>query len=144
MTEDSWYKKGLKFTCTECGKCCTGAPGYVWVNTAEMEEIANFLKISVKEFKQRYVRRVGSRYSLIESKVTYDCVFLKENKCQIYGARPTQCRTFPWWPQNLRNEQAWNETAQTCEGIHEKAQNVGCEKIEKQQLIQIRRNENNS
>ena len=33
MTADSpeWYRDGLRFECTRCGACCTGAPGYVWV-----------------------------------------------------------------------------------------------------------------
>ena len=98
MTKSNWYQEGLRFQCTECGKCCTGAPGYVWVNEQEMEEMAAFLHISLKEFMMKYVRRVGHRYSLTESKKTFDCVFLKEKKCQVYGARPVQCRTYPWWP----------------------------------------------
>ena len=28
--------RGLRFECTQCGDCCTGAPGYVWVNKAEI------------------------------------------------------------------------------------------------------------
>ena len=31
-----WYAEGLRFKCTECGQCCTGAPGYVWVNEEEV------------------------------------------------------------------------------------------------------------
>ncbi len=140
MTNSSWYKEGLKFSCTGCGKCCTGAPGYVWVTTDEMEAMAAFLNLTLKEFKQRYIRRVGNRYSLIESKKTYDCVFLKENKCQVYGARPTQCRTYPWWPENISSKAAWEATARECEGISEEAEVVPFEKIEEQKLIQIGRN----
>jgi uncharacterized protein len=130
MSNNKWYQNGLKFKCTECGKCCTGAPGYVWVTENEMEAIAEFLKIDLKEFMRKYVRRVGQRYSLLESKQTFDCVFLKDKKCQVYGARPKQCRTFPWWPQNLRSEQAWEETARTCEGISDDAPLVPFETIE--------------
>lgn len=32
-------------------------------------------------------------------------------------ARPTQCRTFPWWPQNLISDYDWQLTARDCEGI---------------------------
>ena len=38
--QEPWYKEGLRFKCTECGKCCTGAPGYVWVNKEEVAEMA--------------------------------------------------------------------------------------------------------
>jgi len=139
-----WYQKGLRFQCTECGKCCTGSPGYVWVNTQEMEEMAKFLEISLKEFKRKYIRRIGNRYSLVETRQNYDCVFLKNKKCQVYGARPTQCRTFPWWPQNIHTQEAWEATAQTCEGINHEADLVSCERIEEQKLIQIKRNADDS
>ena len=34
MNPDTWYHLGLRFQCTGCGDCCTGAPGYVWINNA--------------------------------------------------------------------------------------------------------------
>jgi len=38
------------------------------------------------------------------------CIFLNNdtNACQIYEARPVQCRTYPFWPQILQNPQLWN------------------------------------
>lgn len=33
------------------------------------------------------------------------------------AARPTQCRTFPWWPQNLISDYDWQLAARECEGI---------------------------
>lgn len=137
----SWYKEGLHFKCTECGKCCTGAPGYVWVNEKEMEAMANFLEIPLQEFIRKYIRKVGQRYSLIESKKTFDCVFLKDKKCGVYGARPTQCRTYPWWPHNLRSKEAWEETAKTCEGIHPESPLVPYATIEEQKLLHESANE---
>ena len=35
-----WYHEGLSFTCSQCGDCCTGAPGYVWVNNEEIAALA--------------------------------------------------------------------------------------------------------
>jgi Fe-S-cluster containining protein len=136
MTENKWFSQGLNFKCTECGKCCTGSPGYVWVTEKEMEAIADFLNITMKEFMRRYVRRVGGRFSLIESKTNYDCIFLKNKKCMVYGARPKQCRTYPWWPQNLHSKQAWEETAKTCEGIYPEAPLVSLKVIEEQKQLQ--------
>ena len=52
-----WYREGLLFRCTGCGSCCTGAPGYVWVEQAEIEALASSLKLAVEEFQSRYVRR---------------------------------------------------------------------------------------
>lgn len=112
-----WYSKGLKFECTGCGKCCTGSPGYVWVSKEEIAAIAEYLKIPVDKFVIRYLKKVGKRHSLVEFSKNYDCVFLKDNRCSIYPVRPTQCRTFPWWAQNLSSPEAWQEAAKYCEGI---------------------------
>lgn len=127
-----WYAEGLKFECTGCGKCCTGFPGYTWVDENEMTQMAEFLQLPLKDFVARYVRKVRGAYSLLEHSQTYDCVFLKENRCQIYPVRPTQCRTFPWWPRNLKSKQDWDEAARHCEGISPNAPLVPLEKIQEQ------------
>ena len=113
-----WFSSGLRFKCTGCGKCCTGAPGYVWVSGEEIATMASHLDISIEEFERKYVRQVGDRKSLLEHPRHYDCIFLKDKKCQIYEVRPKQCRTFPWWQSNLQSEQQWNEAAKYCEGIN--------------------------
>lgn len=128
MTSECWYEEGLKFSCTECGKCCTGAPGYVWVTPEEIEAMAKALELSTSDFSRLYVRRIGQRYSLTE-KAGYDCVFLKDGKCQVYKQRPKQCRTFPFWPQNLRSKEAWNQAAKECEGINDTAELIDLQTI---------------
>lgn len=127
-----WYSKGLNFKCTECGQCCTGAPGYIWVTEQEISAIANYLQLTVNEFSRRYLRKVNNRFSLTERSRTYDCIFLKDKKCQVYPVRPIQCQTFPWWPENLHSEEAWSETASLCEGINREAPVVSINKIEEQ------------
>ncbi len=113
-----WYQDGLRFKCTGCGECCTGAPGYVWVSPEEITALSARLNMSEEAFIKRYTRRIGSRISLIEHPKSFDCVFLKEKKCLVYEDRPSQCRTFPWWPENLEDKAAWEETARRCEGIN--------------------------
>ncbi len=113
-----WYKDGLRFKCTGCGQCCTGSPGYVWVNDAEIEELAKTLNISFEEFVKKYTRKIGGNLSLREHPKTFDCVFLNGKRCTVYTARPKQCRTFPWWPENLESPEAWTEEAKRCEGIN--------------------------
>ena len=44
MGQQPWYDKGLRFSCSECGDCCTGAPGYVWVNKEEIAAIVGHLR----------------------------------------------------------------------------------------------------
>ena len=108
MATKPWYHAGLKFQCTQCGDCCTGAPGYVWVNKEEIEALAALLKLDVEEFEKRYVRRVGIRKSLVEFP-NGDCIFFhsESRTCQVYQARPRQCRTWPFWNSNLASPEAW-------------------------------------
>ena len=46
-----WYADGLHFSCQQCGGCCTGEPGYVWVSRDELGLIAEFLKISEADLR---------------------------------------------------------------------------------------------
>ncbi len=48
--QSPWYRDGLAFTCTQCGACCTGAPGYVWVDAAEIAALAALRGESVAKF----------------------------------------------------------------------------------------------
>ena len=116
----NWYKKGLNFKCTGCGKCCTGAPGLVWVSEKEIIEMALAAGISPENFVKRYVRLIGERMALreIERGGDYDCILLRENKCRFYENRPHQCRTVPWWPRNLESEYSWKQMAASCEGVN--------------------------
>ena len=115
--QEPWYADGLRFTCTGCGDCCTGGPGYVWVNQAEIDALAQRLELSVAEFERRYVRQIGVRRSLKELK-NYDCVFLdaQTRKCTVYEQRPRQCRTWPFWDSNLASPEAWQHTCEVCPG----------------------------
>jgi uncharacterized protein len=131
--EAPWYKEGLRFKCTGCGRCCTGSPGFVWITEEEIKTAAEYLKISPREFSIKYIRRLENKMSLVEHSKTYDCVFLKENRCQIYSVRPKQCRTFPWWTQHLKSKECWEAESQYCEGInHPDAPVIPYETIQEQ------------
>ena len=125
-----WYKKGLRFGCTQCGKCCTGEPGYVWITFEEAEKMAAFLKIPTEKFFETYTRQVDGEFALKEDPRSYDCIFLRDGMCRVYGNRPKQCSTFPFWPENLESKEAWEKAKQRCEGIdHEDAPVIPLEQI---------------
>jgi uncharacterized protein len=118
MTQQPWYHAGLKFECTQCGDCCTGAPGYVWVNNEEIAAIAALVMPDEPEkFEELYVRKVGVRKSLKEFP-NGDCVFFdtEKRKCTVYDARPRQCKTWPFWDSNLRSPATWQQTCEVCPG----------------------------
>jgi uncharacterized protein len=135
MSTMPWYRDGLRFECTQCGNCCTGAPGYVWVNKEEIEGLARLLKLDVEEFERRYVRQVGIRKSLVEFP-NGDCVFFhgESRTCQVYEARPRQCRTWPFWNSNLASPEAWQQAEGHCPGCN-RGKLVTLEKIEEQRKV---------
>jgi len=121
-----WYASGLAFECARCGRCCAGPEeGNVWVATEEVAAIAQRLCASPDDLMRRYIRRVGGRFSLVEKPGNRDCVFLSEpdgpggqRGCAIYPVRPTQCRTWPFWPMNLAAPEDWAEAGKRCPGIN--------------------------
>ncbi|MEM6471371.1 MAG: YkgJ family cysteine cluster protein [Planctomycetota bacterium] len=112
-----WYQEGLQFQCTQCGRCCSGEPGYVWVDADEIRAMADHLEISVAELEHRFIRKVGARKSLMEYP-DGDCILLDPEKrtCIVYQARPTQCRTWPFWDSTISSPKAWAETCYSCPG----------------------------
>jgi Fe-S-cluster containining protein len=129
--EDAANTSSLRFECTSCGKCCTGKGGKVFVNTAERSDIANVLELSQQELIQSYFVQDQGKYLIQQVKLKGDneqqqgeqdeeerCIFLtSDKKCSIYQARPTQCRTFPFWPHILASSYDWQRTQRDCDGI---------------------------
>ncbi len=95
----------------------------MWVTQDDVEAIAAHLRIPLQEMMTRYVRRVGRRMSLREVTPTMDCIFLEtahdgQRQCRIYSFRPTQCRTWPFWPSNLGDPDDWALAGSRCVGIN--------------------------
>lgn len=130
-----WFQEGLRFQCTGCGKCCTGSPGYVFLSKLDILRLAEHFSISESEFTKKYTRFVDNQYALLDRSGSEDCIFLENNRCKVYEARPTQCLTFPWWIHHLRGPEDWKEAAVRCEGIdHPDAPLIPFEEIEEQCL----------
>ena len=123
MIEEKGYNfKFDETVCSTCeGNCCIGESGYIWINYKEIENLAQYLNISVDEVAQKYIFKVGYKYSLREKKISknnYACIFfdLQLKRCSIYEARPKQCRTFPFWEHFKNNIQ---EVKEECPAILE-------------------------
>jgi len=125
-----WYQAGLRFECTGCGHCCTGADGIVWTTEADIERLAAALALDLDTFGRRHLRRVGDRYALLDSGHDGACVFLEGDRCRVYAARPSQCRRYPFWPSHLASAEAWAKAATACEGIRDDARLLNRDEIE--------------
>ncbi len=117
---------GLRFTCTQCGNCCTGPTGFVLFTDDEAQAIADELKITKDAFYADFTRETPIGRSLNETEIEgygFDCVFLTRDEagktgCSVYGSRPEQCRTWPFWRSNLTGKRAWNRETRGCPGMN--------------------------
>jgi Fe-S-cluster containining protein len=79
---EPWYEDGLRFTCTRCGHCCTGEPGFVWVDDDDLAAIAQLRGETLEEVKALYVRWT-TRGRTLREKSNGDCVFY--DRTQVLG-----------------------------------------------------------
>ena len=113
-----WYADGLRFSCTGSGKCCTvhGDNAYVFLARDEEWRIAEGLGLTLRQFRRHHTYRpFGQGRSLRFP--DGNCTFLRDRQCSIYETRPQQCRTWPFWEENL-DPQVWqDEIASFCPGV---------------------------
>ncbi len=120
-----WFEDGLTFSCTLCGDCCSGGPGYVWFNDQEAEAMAAKVGVGVYDFLRTYAERAEGKWTLRNvknAKGEHDCVFLKplpggKRGCGLYEVRPTQCQTWPFWSGVIKSKKAWDKVAKRCPGM---------------------------
>ena len=110
-----FFDQGICFQCQQCGRCCVGEPGTIYVTADEVERLADHFRLSVADFTSRYLYPFKDSHSIREDDRGH-CVFF-DNGCTIYPLRPGQCRTFPFWFSNLRSESRWREIEKACPGI---------------------------
>lgn len=118
-----WYVGGLAIECMECGNCCAGPDeGYIWITRPEIEFLAEYLNMDIRQVRRKYLKRLGYRSTIIEKRPGSDCVFLTDTNggrgCAIYPVRPNQCRIWPFWPSNLHSAYEWSTAAMKCPGIN--------------------------
>ena len=53
----------------------------------------------------------------IEVEENHPCPFLVDDGCAIHKAKPTQCRNYPFWQENMETRNHWLLTAAFCPGI---------------------------
>ncbi len=115
-----WYSKGLKFQCQGTGKCCLNHSeyDYVFLSLSDRQNMAKELRLSTSIFTKKYCVRSDETYYLRPNTEEKEkCIFLNEKKCKVYKARPTQCSTWPFWPDTL-NKRTWDkEVVPFCKGV---------------------------
>lgn len=114
-----FYTGGIRFACRDCGKCCLsrGHYSYVYLTAGDRKRLSGHLKISTREFTKKYTGRTEGVLHLKNPEK--DCLFLEDGRCGVYDARPRQCRSWPFWPENMKKKVWEKEIAPYCRGIGE-------------------------
>lgn len=115
--DPSVFQKGLRFECTGCGRCCQARHdyGFIYVDLQERRRLAQQLGITTAAFTRAHCEKTDGWFHLREP--AKDCQFLDGKRCTVYDARPSQCRTWPFWPENM-SKKVWNlEVKRDCEGV---------------------------
>jgi hypothetical protein len=118
MTSKPWYAKGLRFECSQCGNCCKthGEYAYVYLAPADVTAMASELGLEPGAFRRRYCTSEGG-YTVLRMDEPA-CPFLTaDNRCAVYRVRPMQCRTWPFWKENLKREVWDGPVRECCPGI---------------------------
>ena len=107
---------GVRFTCQPgCTNCCN-MEGFVYLTEADLKRAARFTRMSARAFEAKYVYRTRHQMRFRKPR-DKQCPFLVDRGCSLHPAKPTQCRTFPFWPELVEKPAAWKRTAYYCPGI---------------------------
>lgn len=116
----AWFAEGLKFECQpDCAGCCVnhGAYAYVYLEGDDVDRLADHLELTRRQFLRRHTQ-VDDGYRVLRMDEPV-CPFLDGKRCSVYRSRPTQCRTFPFWSQNLKRRASWDRLGRFCPGINQ-------------------------
>jgi uncharacterized protein len=134
-SRNAWWRDGVRFACQGSGNCCVsrGAYGYVYLTLEDRRRLARTVGLPTGRFTRQYCAKTDGLFHLKDSGP--DCIFLDDRRCSVYDGRPTQCRTWPFWPENM-SARAWTAIAAFCPGVG-KGKVVPLETIE--QVLQDQR-----
>ena len=114
-----FINEGIRFECQGSGNCCVsrGGYGYVYLTLEDRRNMAKKLNMTTSAFTRKYCEKHNDVWKL-KDHINEDCVFLSNKRCSVYEARPTQCRTWPFWPE-VMNARTWSkEVAGFCPGVN--------------------------
>ena len=125
MANKDFLGEGLRFQCKKCSRCCRFEPGIVRLTEPDIARLAAWAKMERDAFVKAYCRLVtvilpsGKEDELLclKEKENFDCI-LWRGGCLAYGARPSQCAAYPFWPSILQSRERWEKEAGSCPGIN--------------------------
>jgi uncharacterized protein len=116
--KSQWYSEGIRFECQGSGRCCLSREeyGHVYMTLEDRRRMARHLGLSTAQFTRAYCEKNAGYFQLKQSHPKA-CRFLVDKKCSIYEGRPSQCRTWPFWPEVLSPKKWSTEVQAFCPGV---------------------------
>lgn len=136
-SKKKWWEEGVRFECQGSGKCCTshGEYGHVFLTQEDRKRFAKHFKLTLTAFTKKFCIKYHGVWKLIDRPDSFDCIFLENKRCSAYEGRPTQCRTWPFWP-DVMDAKTWKkDVVSFCPGVG-KGKVVPVESIRKQMAEQ--------
>jgi Fe-S-cluster containining protein len=112
-----FYDDGIRFECQGDGKCCLnhGRHSYVYVTFNDRRRLADHLGMTTLEFTRRFTAASDGMVHLKDP--DRHCPFFKDSRCGVHHARPWQCRTWPFWPENMHPKVWERDVVAFCPGV---------------------------
>ncbi|MDD5225809.1 MAG: YkgJ family cysteine cluster protein [Candidatus Omnitrophica bacterium] len=82
------------FQCRQCGACCR-QPGFVYLKEGDAARLATHLGMDIYQFTETHCLLMDRQHLALKKHADETCLFLREESCSVYEARPAQCREFP-------------------------------------------------
>lgn len=98
----------ISFHCTCCGDCCRGVKESIMLESLDAYRLLRYFKKtgstigSMEELYEAYstpmpLNELGYPIFLLNTRGSQQaCVFLQNNRCSVYDARPRTCRLYPF------------------------------------------------
>ncbi len=115
-----WWMSGVPFSCQpECGKCCDEPGGIVYLRPEDAIALSKHHNLNVEDWLERDCHQtIDGRYILNSDIYTDVCIYLDSGKkCTVYESRPAQCKSFPFWAENVHSDKSWRLTVKSCPGL---------------------------
>ena len=90
----------------------------MYLSADEVKRIALHEGLDAKKWVKERASRSKNGRIVLGHRADGACIYLqKDSKCSIHAIKPTQCRAFPWWEENLRTPSTWAKVKSECPGI---------------------------
>ena len=99
-------RERVPFQCSRCGGCCRNVRDSVMLEPYDAYRLTKHLcrdapEVTIEDVLLRYseMKPLSRGYNVFVLKTVNDsgiCLFLQNNKCSVYTARPRTCRIYPF------------------------------------------------